>query len=145
MKSEISLKRKIAYYSGTMLIVVGVVLFISTFFSLGNAFGGIDFEFGLSPFQFIQRPLIGMICMMIGGALRTFGALGAFGSGVLLDPKKAREDLKPYSQQVGGMVQDALEQIEPREKKEIIKIKCTSCGALNQEDAVFCAQCGERI
>lgn len=31
------------------------------------------------------------------------------------------------------------------EVKEIIKIKCKECGALNDEDAKFCKSCGKEL
>ena len=37
------------------------------------------------------------------------------GSGVMLDPKKAREDLKPYSHMTGGMISDTLDKANLRD------------------------------
>jgi type I restriction-modification system DNA methylase subunit len=33
----------------------------------------------------------------------------------------------------------------PQQEKEVIKIKCRSCGTLNDEDAKFCKECGKEI
>jgi len=32
-----------------------------------------------------------------------------------------------------------------KEQKEIIKIRCRNCGALNDEDAKFCKSCGREM
>ena len=79
------------------------------------------------------------------------GARGAAGSGILLDPDKAREDFKPYTEAAGGMINDVMENIdsihhtEPSERKEVVRIRCLSCGTLNEEDAKFCKSCGKTI
>ena len=35
---------------------------------------------------------------------------GLAGSGVVLDPEKAREDVEPWSRMAGGVVKDALDE-----------------------------------
>ena len=55
-----------------------------------------------------MRAIAGFILVMIGGAMMNVGAAGLRGSGMILDPHGAREDLKPYSQASGGMLDDAL-------------------------------------
>lgn len=74
-----------------------------------------------------------------------YGARGAAGSGLVLDPDNAREDLKPYNEATGKMINDVISNIDvvdklsrQGEEKEIIKIKCRSCGCLNDEDTKFC-------
>jgi hypothetical protein len=83
--------------------------------------------------------------------VRSIGARGAAGAGVILDPDQAREDLEPYSRMAGGMVKDVLEEADvdlgrrhrdPEEEVEAIKVRCRKCRALNDEDARFCDQCG---
>ena len=73
------------------------------------------------------------------------------GSGVVLDPEKARKDVEPWSRMGGGVVQDALSEIEVVKKIEdrfdspkpqVIKVRCRSCRMLNDETAKFCNQCG---
>lgn len=79
------------------------------------------------------------------------GAKGAAGSGLVLDPDKAREDLKPYNEAKGGMINDVISNIDvvdkiiTHEEKEVIKIKCRECGGLNEEDAKFCKSCGKEL
>lgn len=149
MSNKISKERKTLYYIGLGLTVLGVALFISTFFVNMRP----DFYGG--PSSFVGRPIIGMICMIIGRILMNIGAKGVAGSGMILDPQRAREDLKPYSTAKGGMINDTIENVdlvkdmvkgkETKEVKEIIKIKCKDCGALNDEDAKFCKSCGRAL
>jgi ribosomal protein L40E len=78
------------------------------------------------------------------------GQRGLAGSGIVLDPNQARDDLKPWSQMAGGMLDDALSQSETvskitHQKEEVIKIRCQKCGALNDEDAKYCDECGTKI
>ena len=89
-------------------------------------------------------PLIGAGLTMVGGLLKSVGARGLAGSGVILDPEQAREDLAPYSKMGGGMVKDAIKEsgLQFGGTKEVIKVRCRGCDELNDEDAKFCDQCG---
>ena len=85
--------------------------------------------------------------MVVGQIISSIGARGLAGSGVVLDPEKAREDLKPYSKMAGGMLGDALEESNLPEhlgnkSERVVMIKCSSCGKLNEEDSKFCQECG---
>ena len=50
------------------------------------------------------RAIAGMGLLIVGGIVRGIGARGLAGSGVVLDPDKAHEELEPYSRMAGGMV-----------------------------------------
>src|SRR5690554_5883016 len=93
---DVSEGRKFLYYGGIVLMGIGFVLFISTFFtviggmarhSAGPSFGpafstrpGLGMaDFGPSP-SVMLRPVIGMVLMIAGGAMRTVGARGLAGS-----------------------------------------------------------------
>ena len=143
-KKEISNERKIAYYGGMALTVIGVLTFLSTFLIVLNP--DCFFE-NPSMGGFMTRPIIGFILIGLGGFLAKVGARGAAGSGLILDPKKAREDLSPWSSMAGGMVNDVLKEttIGSAGAKEIIKVKCRGCSELNDEDAKFCKNCGQTI
>ncbi len=95
MLNKISSERKALYYIGLVLIVIGFILFISNIFT----FGSDDMFYGGGASTFMARPLAGMICIIIGSILR--GGIGekggTAGSGLILDPEKAREDLKPHN------------------------------------------------
>ena len=140
--------RKTAYYVGGGLMVLGFLLFLSNFFLVAtepqhmlgydhNPMAGMAF-----------RGVGGMVLMIIGALVRNVGARGAAGSGLILDPKQAREDLKPWAQTAGGLVKDALDEVRPElqsqepEQVTVVKVRCPKCKALNDEDARFCKQCG---
>jgi hypothetical protein len=157
------------YYGGMALIAIGFLLFVSTFFS-GPEVGGRssprpgdpDFweraqaqheEFGRGMHATMVRALLGMGLIVVGGILMNVGARGAAGSGVVLDPEKARQDLEPWSRLGGGIVQDALSEVKVVKKIEEgmanpqpqVKIRCQKCQGLNDESAKFCNQCGSAI
>lgn len=150
--SKISKGRKITYYIGIGMIVLGFMLFISVFFS----FAGFISSPNSSPFTgggpSFKNSVIGMVLIAAGFVVMNIGARGPAGSGVLLDPEKARENLKPFNEAKGGMINDVVSNIDAvqsitghhQEKKEI-KIKCRSCGTLNDEDAKYCKGCGEKL
>ena len=89
-----------------------------------------------------------MTLLVVGAIIRSIGARGMAGSGVVLDPKRAREDLEPYSRMSGGMVKDALEEADlggAREPVQVVMVRCSSCKSLNQETAKFCQECGSKL
>jgi hypothetical protein len=91
--------------------------------------------------------------MVIGGIVMKIGARGAAGSGLVLDPERARRDLEPWSRMGGGLVQDALSEVNVVKKLEEgtiaiqpqVKVRCQKCQGLNYESAKFCNQCGAAI
>ena len=137
---EISDGRKTTYYCGLGLVICGVLLFVVSFASVIGGCGAQRFQGENNSFllpggvriqEFDQRasfsfslPLgflggfAGMV-MIVGGAfLMNIGRRGVAGSGLVLDPKGAREDLKPWNKATGGMIQDALEEttlVAPKE------------------------------
>ena len=147
MKRPISEERRTAYYLGAVIMVIGGLLFASVFITFALHFG--DFSnFRSNAKSEMLRALAGMGFLVIGWIIRGIGARGLAGSGVVLDPQRAREDLEPYSRMAGGMVKDALDEagLDPSGKKEqLIKIKCQACGKLNAEDAKFCQECGRKL
>ncbi|MEO0631919.1 MAG: SHOCT domain-containing protein [Planctomycetota bacterium] len=82
------------------LTVVGFLMFFSVFLSALSGRG--SGNFGLAPF--------GMILIVVGGLLRRAGARGLAGSGMILDPEQARDDLEPWARTAGGLVQDAIDE-----------------------------------
>jgi len=144
MTMQISSERKFAFYFGTGLMITGGLLFASTFVTFAMNVGEFNhFESRAQSGAF--RAFIGMALLISGGIVRGIGARGLAGSGVVLDPDQARQDLKPYSRMAGGMVKDALDaaNIQPGGSSEkVVMIKCAGCGKLNEEDSKFCQQCG---
>jgi hypothetical protein len=154
-KRQISPERKGLYYAGNILIGLGLFSFLSTFVTFAMHFGDFSNFDGNAKSDMI-RAFGGMALMMIGALLRGVGAMGAAGSGVVLDPEQARRDLEPWNRARGGMIQDTLSEIgvvnqvaehleredHTEEPREVVKVRCRACQALNDEQAKFCNQCG---
>lgn len=151
MARNISPERKGLYYIGMGLIVLGAIIFGSIFVSFGSrltGFGPVFSEVGSIMSMMITRGFGGMALMIVGGIMCRIGARGLAGSGVVLDPEKARQDLEPYSRMAGGMVKDALDEAEVKlggKPERVVMVKCPSCGKLNEEDSKFCQECGTKI
>lgn len=147
MAQKISAERKTIYYIGTGIMILGGILFASTFVTFAMNFG--DFSnFDSDVKSDMGRAIGGMFCLFAGGIIRGIGARGLAGSGVVLDPEKARQELEPYSRMAGGMVSDALDEADVslgRKPKTVIMIKCQSCRKLNEEDSKFCQECGKPL
>ena len=147
MPRHISDERKTAYYVGMGLQILGGLLFASTFVTFLMRFG--DFtDFEARARSEVFRAFGGMALLIIGGIVRGIGARGLAGSGVILDPEKAREELEPYSRMAGGMAKDLLEEANINigsEPAKVIMVKCRSCAGLNQESAKFCQECGAKL
>lgn len=147
--AKITKQRQVTYYIGIVMMVIGFLLFISVFIATAR-FMNDPFMYEMKPS--FTNPIIGMILMIAGTVVMNIGAKGAAGSGLLLDPEKAREDLKPFSDAKGKMINDVVSNIDiidnigkSHVKEEIIKIKCRNCKNLNDEDAKFCKSCGKEI
>jgi hypothetical protein len=154
--AKISSERKVTYYIGLGMMVVGFISFISVFFQaarfMNHPFGGSFGPGGFGSGSSFTPAIVGFVLLAAGGMVMNIGARGAAGSGLILDPEKAREDLKPFTEATGGMINDVISNIDvvekitkPHEEKEIVKIRCRECGSLNDEDARFCKKCGKEI
>lgn len=151
---EISPERKLMFYGGMALTVLGFILFLIPLFTIISLMGGGHF-FGTEHLGYPARSFIwavvGMILIAAGGFLRSAGAKGLAGSGVVLDPQRAREELSPYSEAIGGMVRDAIDGFRADEEKTEnlertkVMVRCADCRALNDETANYCAQCGKAL
>jgi hypothetical protein len=152
-KSTISQNRKAMYYVGMGMALGGFLLFLSTFFSFAGNFGNFD-DFAGRGQSMIIRSVTGMVLIMAGAVTMNVGRRGLAGSGIVLDPNQARQEMKPWNQMAGGMAQDALGQIDVVNKlsdklsapqQPRVKIRCKKCQALNDEADKFCGQCGGAI
>jgi RNA polymerase subunit RPABC4/transcription elongation factor Spt4 len=133
-RNQITPERQLMFYGGMGLMGLGLVLFLSVFVTGGFAYYG------------EARALGGIILLMIGNFLKRIGERGWAGSGVILDPDKARTDLEPWSRMAGGVVQDALTEVDRATLSQPqVKVRCLKCQNLNDETAKFCQQCGARI
>lgn len=139
-------------YAGMAVSGIGLLLFLSTFVTFIANFGNFNNFVGQAQSS-AARAFGGMVMLVLGGVMMGIGARGWAGSGLILDPEKAREDLKPWSRMAGGMTQDALSEVEVVKKLEDrlvapptqVKVRCKSCQALSDESAKFCSQCGSAL
>ncbi|TWU35905.1 zinc-ribbon domain-containing protein [Novipirellula artificiosorum] len=148
MTKQISGERKTAYYFGIGLTVIGGLMFFSVFVTAAMNFGDFsNFESNARSSMF--RGVGGMALLIVGNIIRSIGARGLAGSGVVLNPQQARSELEPYSRMAGGMVKDALEEAEVElgagKPERVVMLKCRECGKLNEEDSKFCQECGKPI
>ena len=143
---QVSRERQAVYTVGLVLMVLGGILFASTFLTFALRMGDVS-GFASSARSGIFRALAGMALLIVGAILRGVGARGLAGSGVVLDPEQARQDLEPYSRMAGGMVRDALDeaQVDLGGPEKVVMVKCPSCGKLNEEDSKFCQECGQKL
>jgi len=102
-------ERQTLYYVGMAISVLGLLSFGSTFLSVALNFGNFD-NFEARGRSMALRAFGGMAMIIIGGVLSNIGTKGIAGSGLVLDPKRSREDLEPWSRLTGGMVGDALDE-----------------------------------
>lgn len=147
MSKRIPEGRQTAFYLGTGIMILGIILFLSTFVSFISNFGNFS-NFESNAKSGMARAFGGMILLVIGGVVRGIGARGLAGSGVVLNPSQARDDLEPYSRMTGGMFKDALDEADidlGNSPEKIIMVKCQSCGELNNEKAKFCQECGNKF
>lgn len=149
MSRHVSSERKFAYYLGSALVGVGLLLFLSVFVTGAMNFGNFE-GFNGQVQNSAFRGIGGMILMMVGGFVRNVGARGAAGSGLILDPERARRDLEPFSRQGGGMLKDALDEADVslgsrRDDEPTVMIRCRACSTLNEENSKFCQECGQPV
>jgi hypothetical protein len=144
-RRQVSEQRKQLYYVGGAIQLVGLAIFLSSFLT------GILAPIGHAAFTaFGLQAFGGFFLILVGTAIRNVGLKGMAGSGVIIDPEKARQDVEPWSRMAGGMVDDALSEVKvlnPPGGNEtpLVKIRCRACHALNEEDAKFCNQCGAAL
>jgi hypothetical protein len=149
---SISDSRKFLYYGGMAVSVLGLLIFLSLFVFFPNPLDGPG-GFGNSMTSFAGRGIVGMVLMIAGQALQRAGKHGLAGAGIVLDPQQARKDVEPWSRMTGGIVNDALEEVDlakltgqgANSGSPLVKVRCRKCEALNDEAAKFCDQCGAEI
>jgi hypothetical protein len=110
MHRQIPPQRKAIFRAGQILALLGFLSFMSTFVSAALNFG--DFSnFESDTRSMALRAVGGMIMMIVGGGLITFGVAGAAGSMLTLDPEKARENLEPWARMSGGLKKAELDEM----------------------------------
>lgn len=147
-RPEISDGRKTAYYIGIAITIFGFLMFLSVFVTGALNFGNFDNFAGRARNSGL-RAVGGMVLIIVGSIIRGIGARGLAGSGVVLDPHQARDDLHPYTNAAGGMVRDVLDgadiDLPNTEESQVILIRCNDCRKLNEETDKFCSECGASL
>ncbi|MBN1395934.1 MAG: hypothetical protein JW959_13010, partial [Pirellulales bacterium] len=126
MSRKISEQRRAAYYIGMAITIIGVIVFASVFVSGISHFGDFSNFEGRAKSEMF-RALVGIGLFVLGNFIRMIGARGLAGSGVVLDPEKARDEMEPYSRMAGGMVKDALDEADVHigsRPEKVVMIKC---------------------
>jgi hypothetical protein len=108
-RRQISEERKTAYYAGMLLMVIGFLIFASVFVTSFLNFGNFN-NFDTNARSFGLRAFLGMGLMIAGRMLTRVGIRGLAGSGIILDPEQAREDVEPWARMAGGVIKDAVEE-----------------------------------
>lgn len=107
----------IAYVvTGCISFVVGILIYKAYTYKI---YWG---EYRVSETFFVNMMVVLGIVLMVAAV-----ALGGIGI-VLLSAKYSRKELNPAKVYSGN-----------------IKIRCTSCGELNSEEASFCSKCGAKL
>ncbi len=103
-QNQIPENRRTIYYIGLGMTILAPILCIG---AIGYAALSMGSDSMPNPSGVFVPFIIGMILGGIGASLMSVGAKGLAGSGLKLDPGKAREDLKPWSKMAGGILNDA--------------------------------------
>jgi hypothetical protein len=126
--------RKTAYYVGMLMMVAGFVTVFASFLPAFSIFGAAtDFagsavsgaSRGAGPDARAVTGFMGQVqhqvartfgltiggtaLIVVGALVRRAGSHGLAGAGVVLDPKRAREDVRPWSEMQGGVLRDTLD------------------------------------
>ena len=150
-RTQVSEERKTVYYVGGGISVLGGLCFVIAFSGFIVNFGNFE-NFHTKAKIFGGLAFAGIVLLGVGAFVRNIGAMGAAGSGVILDPEQARKDVEPYSRMAGGIIKDTLDEADihigskpagPQAPQ--VKVRCRECKVLNDEDALFCKACGKEL
>lgn len=116
---------------GPILLIAGVIMFASLFFSIAKSATSMHMGFNEtnfnSPFKMMPLGFIGVILIGIGGAITNFAYMGSVA-------RYTSDELTPVATKVIKNVKDGL-------KDDVIH--CKHCQEENDSDAKFCDHCGK--
>ena len=123
----------------SLLLIIGISLAIAG----GIVFGYTNANFFSLSFDEIPRLMAlsfgmfgpGIFIAIVGFLVFFFSSFGKY---------ERKSGYNKY-RRVSKEKQDDNYRINDKIEKEKIKIKCTLCGTLNDEDAAYCDNCGERL
>lgn len=108
---QVSDKRKTIYYVGMIIGGIGALMFLSAFLTIVVGMGATSqasMQTAGQTFAFLG--VGGFVCIVVGGTISNIGKQGLAGSGIVLDPEKAREEVEPWSRMQGGILKDTLDE-----------------------------------
>ncbi|MGE0141919.1 MAG: zinc-ribbon domain-containing protein [Planctomycetota bacterium] len=161
-RTQVSDSRKSLHAFGTILVAIGAVVAIGGAISFFSSFGspGDMFAESFPPKGFLIAAG-GILLTGVGRGLRHLGARGIAGSGLVLDPERAADDLAPWARTGGRLMRDAVDAsgLVTADDGDVpagaadgsgatgarVKVRCRECRTLNDEDARFCDQCGASL
>ena len=144
-RRTVSPERQGIYTVGMVLQVLAGVGFLVCFLGFASDGWQVVTTFGNKgdPMQWWVGAVASMVGMIVGGAMRNLAARGVAGSGLVLDPERAREDLEPWARTGGALLRDAVDEAGlGQARSQSVKVRCAKCRTLNDEDAKFCDNCG---
>lgn len=94
-QEDIPAERQLLYYIGMALMGLGALLFFAGFLAGASMFATMTIDLD-APRRMATLSTVAMLLLIAGGLLMRVGRYGAAGSGVILDPRKARQDLRPW-------------------------------------------------
>lgn len=133
----------------SLLLIIGIALAIAG----GIVFGYTSANFFSLTFDEIPRLMAlsfgmlgpGIILVIAGFWAFFFSSIGKFGKYERKSRYNKYRRVIPTEKQEDYPASDDWRVKEEPIEKDKIKIKCTLCGTLNDEDAAYCDNCGERL
>lgn len=132
---------------GGLGVIVCFIGFTMTGFMAAESFGERE-----SPMPWFVGFAICAAFVGGGAAVCRVAARGVAGSGLVLDPQRAKADLEPWARTAGGLVRDVVDEAgvgrtdgNGERAEPDVKVRCRECRTLNDEDAKFCDNCGTAL
>lgn len=141
MQQDYSTRKKILLFLGVFLIIIGVFLLLYGFIQfsmLWSNFGNIN-----TPNN--QQDLNSFAYFGIGGFLLVMGIGCTYLSIIRGVSKYIATETSPAVTIASRAFGKGMHESGTTPPRQIIKVKCPSCGFLESEDAEFCSKCGKKI
>lgn len=143
--------RQALHYVGLVVVIIGALTFGSVFVSAAFTAGSFGPSSGAEQSMAICA-VVGMALFIAGSVMLVVARAGLAGAGIIPDPERARKEVEPWSRMTGGVINDALSEVdvvrklgESASREPLVKVRCRGCQALNDETAKFCSQCGQPL
>lgn len=135
--------RRNLYFCGMALTAIGVVLFGLMLAVFIANFGSFDDLADRIQSQGL-RALGGLVLFLVGSQLMRIGYMGGDRSDLLSAPQRFRELAQPSSRSYHPVADADVLQVESA-VATLVKVRCTRCQTLNDEDAKTCVGCGAAV